>query len=107
MNGWAKAVGPDAPYDLTVASMDQGAIGLSWTAPEDNGGGALDGYNVYRCVEDSPQCDLQYHAWVPLTEGESYTDDGVTVGTSYRYTVAASRLGWLSAWSNQVTASAQ
>ena len=102
-----KAVGPEAPYDLTVTSMNQGAIRLSWTAPEDNGGGALDGYNVYRCEEDTPQCDLQYHAWVPLTEGESYTDDGVTAGTRYRYAVAASRLGWLSAWSNQVSAAAQ
>ena len=102
-----KAVGPEAPFDLRVASTSDTAIRLRWRAPQDNGGGDLDGYNIYRCELITTDCPLEYHAWLPLTEGETYTDDEVMAGKRYRYAVAASRLGWLSAWSNRVRAAAQ
>ena len=102
-----KAVGPEAPFDLKVASTSDTAIRLRWRSPQDNGGGILDGYNIYRCELATTDCELEYHAWLPLTEGETYTDDEVMAGKRYRYAVAASRLGWLSAWSNRVRAAAQ
>ncbi len=97
--------GPDAPTGLTVSSAKAKAIRLGWAAPVDDGGGALDGYNVYRCMEGETACTPEWLAWV--TSGTTYEDTGVTAGKTYRYAVGASRLNWGSSWSNQVTATAQ
>ena len=92
------------PTGLRVTSTSETDISLSWTAPADDGNGALDGYNVYRC--EGTGCTPSYHDWVPVAEGTSYTDTGgdtgpVNSGTTYRYAVAASRsslVGFQSNW---------
>ena len=99
------AIAPGGPTGLAVAGTKPGVIDLVWNAPEGNGGGPLSGYNVYRCVEGASACEPEYYAWVLLTDGEGYSDLDVTEDTVYRYAVGASRLGWISFWSNQVTAS--
>ena len=43
------AVAPAMPTDLQVTASSASMIGLSWTAPPDDGGGPPHGYNVYRC----------------------------------------------------------
>ena len=91
------------PTGLTVISSSPSAISLSWTAPPDDGSGALDGYNVNRCT--GTDCTPVYYAWVP--SGTSYTDSDVTSGTTYRYSVTASRNSILGFQSNWVTAMAR
>ena len=99
------AIAPAGPTSLTVVATRPGAIDLSWHAPEGNAGGPLDGYNVYRCAESATACVPEYYAWVPFADGEGYSDLDVMEDTVYRYAIGASRLGWISTWSNQVTAS--
>lgn len=94
---------PGAPSTLTAASGTDNSIELSWSAPMDDGGGALDGYNVFRCEEAETACTPSYLAWIPATVGTTYTDSEVTAGTEYRYAVGAARLDGLSNWSNEVT----
>ena len=100
------ALTPDAPSAMTVTSHSDSAITLSWTAPADDGGGGLDGYNVYRCEEGTTACTPVWLAWVPLADGTSYTDNAVTANTEYRYAVGASRLNGRSDWSIEITATA-
>ena len=103
------AVAPNAPTDLRVLSRRASALALSWSVPEDNGGGAVDSYNVFRCEEADGEapCLPEWHAW--LDTGTTFTDDDVVQGTVYRYAVSALRLfagpGQESRWSNQVTSS--
>ena len=98
---------PGSPTNLMVTSTSETEISLSWTAPADDGGGALDGYNVYRCEEGQAACTPAYHDWVPLADGTSYSDDSVTQDTEYRYAVGSSRGSERSDWSNQVTVVAE
>ena len=76
---------------------------MGWIAPVDDGNGALDGYNVYRCQQR--QGEACTPEWIDLVaDGTRYTDLGVTPETEYRYAVAASRNDLTSAWSNQISA---
>ena len=102
-----------APTGLTVASANETSIGLSWTAPVDDGNGAIEGYNIYRCDESSSSdcSDFPWLAWVAAADGTAYTDAAVTSGTTYRYAVSAYRHDGTSEennsssdWSDVVTA---
>jgi chitodextrinase len=66
---------PSQPMSLTAKPGD-GTVSLSWAASSDNVG--VTGYRVYR---NGTQ--------VGSPSGTSYTDTGLTNGTSYSYTVAA------------------
>ena len=96
-----------APTGLQVTTAGEAGISLSWTAPADDGHGALLGYNVYRCEEGGTACEPQWLVWVDGAATTSYTDSAVSAGTTYRYALGASRGGGTeSAWSNRVTAEA-
>ena len=105
-----RAVAPSMPTDLQVTASSTSAIGLSWTAPSDDGGGPPYGYNVYRC--EGGDCQFEGETWLAwVTDGTTYTDDGngsrpLISQATYRYAVATSRAGELSVWSNWVTTSA-
>ena len=101
-------VGP--PLDLEVTAGGSGAaaggggnrIGLGWTAPSEDGGGPVDGYDVYRCEQTGAQlCTPTYLAWV--VDGAQYLDRGLTAGTTYRYAVDAVRANAAGGKSNEVT----
>ena len=79
-----------ATYSLTIATVPGTVLGLTadagistvtleWSTPSDNGGSLITGYNVYR--DDV----LVGALGVILT----FTDTGVSSGTSYSYTVRA------------------
>ena len=95
-----------APTGLIVTDSRSDSISLKWSAPATDGGGPLDGYNVYRCAGEN--CVLDEDSWLAwVTGATTYTDDGsgarpLTVDTDYRYAVAASRAEGVGAWSNQV-----
>ncbi len=97
-----------APTGLTVTAEGDSSISLAWTAPADDDGGAIEGYNVYRCDESSSSdCSVfPWLAWVAVPGNTEYTDTTVAAGTTYRYAVAAYR-GGDSDWSNEVTATAR
>ena len=106
----ALAVAPGTPTNLTATPGD-GEIVLSWTAPPDDGQGAIEAYNVYRCegVGCVIDADTDWLAWV--TTGTTYTDSGTKdkpfiSGTIHRYAVAAYR-GEEGNWSNEVEAVAR
>ena len=90
------AVAPGAPSGLTLQSDSGTEIVLEWTPPSDDGGGDLHGYNIHRC--EGAGCTPSYHAWVPGGSSNSYTDTGVTEGTTYRYAVESRRVDWGSRW---------
>lgn len=105
-----RAVAPAMPADLRVTASSASMIGLSWTAPPDDGGGPPYGYNVYRC--EGADCRFEGETWLAwVTDGTAYNDDGsgarpLTAEATYRYAVAANRASEISNWSNLVTATA-
>ena len=101
------------PTGLTVTSRSATAIALSWTAPTKTTG--LDGYNVNRCdASGNASCTPAYIDWAAGAGTTTYTNDGsetgtdddVTSGNTYRYTVDACYGGTCSTKSNVVTAEA-
>jgi PGF-CTERM protein len=74
---------PGAPGDLS-ATLGDGQVTLSWSAPERDGGSAVTGYVIMKGT--SPD-DLTLLARVLDTL--SYQDDEVTRGRTYHYAVAA------------------
>ena len=97
-----------APTGLTVTATTTTSISLGWTAPADDGKGAITGYNVYSCEEGMTACTPVWVAWVDGASTTSYTHSGLTEATEYRYAVGASRgYGTESVFSDQVTATAQ
>ena len=97
-----KAVDLGAPRDLKLVEGNTAIIGLAWTAPPEDGGGAVDGYDVYRCEQiGTDPCAPQYIAWV--VDGEQYTDVGLWTGVTYRYAVDAVRANVVSERTNEVT----
>ena len=97
-----------APTGLTVTATTTTSISLGWSAPADDGKGAITGYNVYSCEEGVTACDPVFLAWVDGASTTNYTHSGLTEATEYRYAVGASRGGGTeSVFSDQVTATAQ
>jgi len=79
------ATAPGAPTGLT-ASGGNGSVSLSWTAPSSNGGAAITKYNVYRGTSSGGEGSTPYAV---VTSGTSYTDSGLSNGTTYYYQVSA------------------
>jgi len=69
---------PTAPAGVTAAAQSAASILVTWTASTDASG--ISGYRVFRDTGTTP---------VATVQTTSYTDTGLTAGTSYSYTVAA------------------
>lgn len=83
---------PSAPAGLSVTGTTSGSVSLSWTAASDDTG--VTGYDVYRGSTKAG-----------TATGTTYTDSGLTAGTSYVYSVRArDAAGNTSAASASVTA---
>lgn len=74
--GGGETQAPSVPAGLTVTGTTSDSVSLSWTAATDDTG--VTGYDVYRGS-----------AKVGSSTGTSYTDSGLTAGTSYAYSVRA------------------
>ena len=86
---------PSVPTGVSATAGD-GQVALSWAASGDSGG-AVAGYRVFRGGTQVAQ-----------VSGTSYTDSGLTDGTSYGYSVAAyDTAGNVSAQSAPVSATPQ
>jgi hypothetical protein len=82
------ATAPDAPTGLTATTASSTAIDLAWTAPVDDGGEEIIGYQIQR---RSPAGSGDWTTIVADTEstGTTYQDTGLTPETQYEYRVAA------------------
>ena len=94
---------PSVPQSV-AATGGSGSVSLSWTAPTDDGGSAITGYNVYRGTAANAEASAPIATNVA---GLSYTDNGVTNGTKYYYKIAAVNAVGTSAQSNEVSATPQ
>ena len=89
---------PTAPTNLATAPVSPNRIDLSWTASTDNVG--VTGYRVERC--QGVGCTNFAEVAQPI--GATYSDTGLSAGTTYRYRVRArDPAGNLSAYSAIVT----
>jgi len=91
---------PTAPQSL-AATAGSGSVSLSWAAPASNGGAAITGYNVYRGTSPGGESATPVATNVTTT---SFTDTGLTNGTTYYYTVAAVNSVGTSPQSNEASA---
>jgi peptidoglycan/xylan/chitin deacetylase (PgdA/CDA1 family) len=74
---------PGAPTAVGGSAGD-GSVALTWSAPSSNGGSAITGYRVTPSIGGTAQ--------TPVLTGStatSFTVNGLTNGTAYRFTVAA------------------
>jgi chitodextrinase len=69
---------PSTPTGLTASVAGNTQINLSWSAASDSGGPGLAGYKVYRNGTE-----------IATTASTSFSDTGVSVFSTYSYTVAA------------------
>ena len=79
-----QATAPSQPTNL-VASAGDTKVVLSWTVPNLDGGSPITGYNIYRSTTPGGEGTTLYSTSV----SSSFTDTGVTNGTTYYYKVAA------------------
>ena len=78
---------PTDPTGLTATAVSSSQINLAWTASTDSGGSGLAGYHVERC--QGTGCSTFAQIATPVTN--SYSDPGLTAGTSYSYRVPRDR----------------
>ncbi len=90
---------PSAPLSL-VATPGTDKVTLAWTAPADDGGSPITGYQIWRSTGSSAATQLATVGGSTLT----YVDTSGTDGTNYTYTVKAVNSIGASAQSNAQTA---
>ena len=83
-----QALPPDPPTSLTVLGGEQQFTG-SWTAPTNDGGAAITGYDLLY----APGPSYNSFTTVPLGNTTSYTVLSLTNGTSYKFKVSAKNSG--------------
>jgi len=99
----AVVTAPSPPQGLN-ASAGNATVQLSWTAPASNGGSPITGYNVYRGTSSGAESATPIAVHLQST---SYTDSGLSNGTTYYYQVAAANSAGLSARSAEASATPQ
>ena len=101
--GASSPVAPSAPQSL-AATAGSGSVSLTWQPPANNGGATITGYNIYRGTTPGGEGSTPIATGVT---GGSFTDTGLTNGTTYYYTVAAVNSAGVSAHSNEAFATPQ
>ena len=76
-------IAPDSPTALSAA-VSSGQATLNWQAPAFNGGSALTNYKVYRGLASGGET-----FYANIGNNLSYTNTGLTNGTTYYYKVSA------------------
>lgn len=89
---------PTAPSGLTATAAGQTQINLAWTDNADN----EDVFIVERCT--GAACTNFAQIATAAANATSYSNTGLTAGTTYRYRVAANNAGGDSPYSNIATA---
>ncbi|MDE1812870.1 MAG: fibronectin type III domain-containing protein, partial [Thaumarchaeota archaeon] len=78
---------PQSPTGLSATAVSSSEIDLSWTAPSNDGGSAITGYDIERSTDSGST----WNTLVANTGSSSttYSDTGLTPSTSYTYRVSA------------------
>ena len=95
--------GPSAPSAL-VATAGNAQVVLSWSAPTSPSNPPVSGYDVLRATAAGQEATIPIASGVA---GTTYTDSGLTNGTTYFYEVEAVNTVRPSVPSNEVSASPQ
>ncbi len=90
---------PDAPTSL-AATVNGLTVTLSWTAPDNTGGEALDGYIIWTAIGDGFLEILEQNTGSLAT---TYTHTGLLASTQYSYRVGAVNSRGTSVPSDEVT----
>ena len=90
---------PDAPTSL-AATVNGLTVTLSWTAPDNTGGEALDGYIIWTAIGDGPLEIVEQNTGSLAT---TYTHTGLLASTQYSYRVGAVNSRGTSVPSDEVT----
>ena len=81
------ASAPDAPTGLSATASGRTAINLSWTAPSDDGGATITGYQIELSTDaGSNWSDLVANTGTTST---TYTHTGLLPATTYHYRISA------------------
>ena len=86
-NSTVVATAPGAPANLTARARGDTRIDLSWEAPEDTGGRAIEGYRIE--VSSDGGVTLGILETDTGTGATAYTHTGLTGGATYYYRVLA------------------
>lgn len=78
---------PGAPTAVTSSEGSSSNINVSWTAPASNGGSALTSYNIY--VYNATNTTLVEEITGLSAASTTASITGLTIGTSYDFTVSA------------------
>ncbi|HKD94095.1 MAG TPA: fibronectin type III domain-containing protein [Gaiellaceae bacterium] len=89
---------PGAPA-LNSATAGNATVAVAWSAPSNNGGSSVTGYRVYRSTSSGAESLL-----TTLGNVTSWTDTGLTNGTTYYYKVTAVNSAGESVTSNERSA---
>ncbi|HZS74500.1 MAG TPA: fibronectin type III domain-containing protein, partial [Candidatus Nitrosotalea sp.] len=78
---------PQPPTNLSATAASSSTINLSWSAPSDNGGSAITGYDIERSTDSGS-------TWNTLdantgSSSTAYSDTRLSPSTSYMYRVSA------------------
>ena len=92
---------PGAPGNLTATANGQTRIDLSWSAPSDDGGAAIAGYQIEVSTNGSSWSDLESNTRSTST---SYSHTGLTAGSTRHYRVSASNSAGTGTASNVASA---
>ncbi|HEU5488488.1 MAG TPA: fibronectin type III domain-containing protein [Candidatus Nitrosotalea sp.] len=78
---------PQSPTGLSATAVSSSEIDLSWTAPSNDGGSAITGYDIERSTDSGST----WNTLVANTGSSStaYSDTGLTPSTAYTYRVSA------------------
>jgi fibronectin type 3 domain-containing protein len=78
---------PGAPTNLTASPGRPRGIALTWTAPTNNGGSPITGYEIWRGTAAGTETKL-----AAIGTATSYKDTSTTKGTTYWYYIVAVNL---------------
>src|SRR5437016_7616484 len=93
---------PSPPTNLTATTASPSQINLSWTAPSNNGGSAITGYEIERSTDGGTNwSSIQSNTGSTST---AYSDTGLVASTSYTYQVSAINVAGTSSPSNTASA---
>ena len=76
---------PQAPTSVTATRVDNTDVSVSWTAPSNNGGSSIIGYEITPYAGGVPQATVYDYAPTPTTG----TVSGLTPGSTYTFAVSA------------------
>jgi YVTN family beta-propeller protein len=88
----APATAPSAPTELAATTASPSQINLGWTAPANNGGSQITGYEVERSTGDlsfGGFSNSTSDTFFSAPNATTFSDTGLASSTTYNYTVFA------------------